>query len=84
MKKFLEKIYGEYSDFINFACKYTLNKFPNKYAFITKKQKYNLQIIIIEMIYILKSGISYENYRGNLKYYFKLFNYINIINIILI
>lgn len=64
MKKFLEKIYGEYNDFINFACKYTLNKFPNKYAFITKKQKYNLQIIIIEMIYILKSGISYENYRG--------------------
>lgn len=55
MKKFIKTIYN-----------YTINKFPQKYTFKTKNQKYDLNLIINEIIYFLQSGITYRHYRGEL------------------
>ena len=56
----------EYKKFIDCTYNYAIKKFSNKYAYKTKNQKYNLRLIIIELIYFLKSGVSYKYYRGPL------------------
>lgn len=53
-------------DIISRIHNYVLNKFPKKYAFKTKNQKYNLKLIINEIIYFIQSGVSYRHYRGPL------------------
>ena len=62
--KLSHDILVEYRKFIDCAYKYTINKFPKKYAFQNKNQKYDLQLVIIEIIYFTKSGVSYKYYRG--------------------
>ena len=57
-------IFTEYETLIMIVYDYVLYHFPKKYAFNTKKQKYNAILIITELIYLNKTGISYENYRG--------------------
>jgi len=42
--KFLNKIYIKHSKFIDHTTKYILNEYPDKYGFITKKQKYDAHI----------------------------------------
>ena len=54
----------EYKKFIDCTYNYAINKFSKKYAYKTKNQKYELRLIIIELIYFLKSGVSYKYYRG--------------------
>lgn len=46
--------------------KYINENYPNKYNFHTKNQKFSLRTIIDEVIYFLKSGISYSYYRGDI------------------
>ena len=54
---------------INCIQKYIENKWPNKYNFSHFNQKYELNILIKEILYILKTGISWRNYRGNIKWF---------------
>ena len=65
---------------IDIFSKYILkySNLKNTYNFSNKKQKYNLNTIIDELIYISKSGVSWRLYRGPIKwnalyYHFKLF-----------
>lgn len=62
--KFLNKIYIKHSEFIDHTTKYILKEYPDKYGFVTKKQKYDVKTIITEIIYFIKSSVSYDNYRG--------------------
>jgi len=59
---------------IDYIYNYALKLFPKKYNFYTKNQKYNLRLIIEEIIYFLKSGVTYEHYRGARKK-LKFFNF---------
>ena len=54
----------EHKKFIDCTYKYAINKFSKKYAFKNKNQKYDLRLVIIEIIYFFKSGVSYKYYRG--------------------
>ena len=68
---------------INYIANYVNAKFVNKYTFVNKLQKYDLNTIIRELLYMLKSGVSYTNYRGPIKrsslyYHFKFFRDNNI------
>ena len=54
----------EHKKFIDCTYKYAINKFSKKYAFKNKNQKYDLRLVIVEIIYYLKSGVSYKYYRG--------------------
>ncbi len=64
LKNFSSQLYENNKNVIDVVYNYTINKFSNKYSFYTKNQKYDLRIIITEIIYLLKTGISYKNYRG--------------------
>lgn len=61
---YIKNIEKKHRCVINHTYNYVIKKFANKYAFKTKKQKYDLKTIIAEIIYFLKSGVSYEYYRG--------------------
>lgn len=50
--------------FITTTYDYVMTHFPYKYNFSNVHQKYDLTTIICEMLYILKTGCSYNNYRG--------------------
>jgi len=58
------KLQESNNNVINHVYNYVINKFPKKYTFFTKKQKYDLRLVITEIIYLLETGISYKNYRG--------------------
>ena len=47
-------------NFVNF-------NYPKKYNFSYRTQKYSLSTIISELFYMLKSGVSYRDYRGPIK-----------------
>lgn len=49
---------------IKIAKKYILLKFNKRYSFIHPAQKYKLDMIISELFYVLKSGVSWNDYRG--------------------
>ena len=57
-------MFKKYRNFINRTYNYVIKKYNQKYAFTTKKQVYDLKLIIKEIIYFLKSGVSYSFYRG--------------------
>ena len=57
-------IYFENEVFVNVTYNYVIEKFPKKYGFRTKKQLYGARIIIVELLYITKTALSYKNYRG--------------------
>jgi|SRR3989304_9692503 len=45
---------------------YILDIFSEKYSYKTKNQMYGPALIVTEIIYFMKSGVSYEDYRGPL------------------
>lgn len=57
-------LYFENEVFVNTTYNYVLEKFPKKYGFKTKKQKYGAKLVVVELLYITKTGLSYKNYRG--------------------
>ena len=70
-------------DFKKYVANYINNNFGNKYTFTNKLQKYDLDTIINELFYMLKTGVSYRDYRGPIKraslyYHFKFFRDNNI------
>ena len=56
-------VYNEYKYVIDYIYDYVIEKYPKKYSFVNKNQRYDLRLVIIEIIYLLKTGISYTNYR---------------------
>jgi Transposase DDE domain len=65
-------------DFKKHIINYVNTKFPYKYTFTNKLQIYDLDIIVNELFYMLKTGVSYRDYRGPIKrsslyYHFKFF-----------
>ncbi len=58
------KIFVENASLIDIIYNYVIENYSNKYSFKTKKQKYGPRLIIIELIYLSKTGLSYKNYRG--------------------
>ena len=52
------------SEFCERVYNYTINKFPKKYAFKNVHQRYDLRLIISEIIYFLDSVVCYKLYRG--------------------
>lgn len=62
--QFMIKIYTHFKKYINLCASYLKETFPKKYNFHNVHQKYSAKNIIIEVIYILKTGVSYGNYRG--------------------
>ena len=58
------KIFVENASLIDIIYNYVIENYSNKYSFKTKKQKYGPRLIITELIYLAKTGSSYENYRG--------------------
>ena len=58
------ELYDENKVFVDVLHNYVLENFPEKYGFKTKKQKYDAKTIIIELLYITITGLSYKNYRG--------------------
>lgn len=58
------KLIKDKNSLVNYVYDYVIKKFPAKYTFKTKNQKYDLRIIISEILYFLVSGVSYANYRG--------------------
>ena len=57
-------LYFENEVFVNVTYNYVIEKFPKKYRFKTKNQKYGAKIVIVELLYITKTALSYKNYRG--------------------
>jgi hypothetical protein len=58
------KLSDKYSKSIKHISDYILKNYPQKYAFLNVHQKYNVCTVVEEIIYLLKTGISYNNYRG--------------------
>lgn len=52
--------------FFKIVQKYIKKHYPNKYQFQTKNQLYSLDYVINEIIYFMKSGVSYAYYRGKM------------------
>lgn len=48
--------------------KYIYSKFPNKYNFTYHTQKYKLNDIVKDTLYMLKTGLSYRDIRSNVNY----------------
>jgi len=53
--------------FIQTTYDYVMTHFPNKYNYSNIHQIYDLRTIIQEILYLLKTGTSYNNYRGPIK-----------------
>ena len=58
------KIFVENASLIDIIYNYVIENYSRKYSFKTKKQKYCARLIITELLYLAKTGLSYENYRG--------------------
>lgn len=69
-------------NFVDIICKY-IKKHSNKYDFSHYNQKYDLKLIIKELLYFLRTGLSWRDYRGDINWhtlyyhhsYFKKYNY---------
>lgn len=64
--------------FINLLCEFVNSKFKNRFTKVKKSRKYDIKVVLSEIVYFLKSGVSYKNYRGvisksTLNYYVNLF-----------
>ena len=64
LEQYSLKVYFENTKAIDSIYNYVIKKFPKKYGYYTKNQKYNLRTIVTELIYFIQSGVSYKNYRG--------------------
>lgn len=53
-------------DLTEYICKFIMNKFQDKYNFKFRTQKFTLKQIITDILYLLKTGISYSNLRSNI------------------
>ena len=79
----ISKIVAKLEDsFINFQIKEINENYPKLLTF-NNLRKFDLKVILKEIIYFLKSGVSYKNYRGDLSksslnYYINLFSRKNI------
>jgi len=58
------KIFVENVNLIDIIYNYVIENYSKKYSFKNKRQKYGARLIIIELIYLAKTGLSYDNYRG--------------------
>lgn len=56
-------------DLISFIYNYIGEHFPNKYNFTYPNQKYNLKTIINDLMYVLKTGLSWRDYRGSINWH---------------
>lgn len=59
-----KEIHPKLADFIE---KFINDKYPTKFNFSHNRQKFPLKLVINEVFYLLKSGVSYRDYRGPLK-----------------
>lgn len=69
--------------FVNLLFDFINIKYQNRFTKVKKSRKYDLKVIIREILYFLRAGISYKNYRGTIKkstlnYYINLFSIDNI------
>jgi len=65
-------------DFFSEIIKVVKSKYPNKYNYTYKTQKYNIYTILDELLHFLKTGSSWRNHKGTvnhsaLYYHFKFF-----------
>lgn len=49
-------------DIVNFLTKYIMKRYPNKYNFTHPNQKYSLQCILQSILFILKTGMSLNDF----------------------
>ena len=56
-------------NFVKIICNYIEKHFKNKYNFSHFNQKYELKLIIEELLYLLKTGLSWRDYRGDINWH---------------
>jgi hypothetical protein len=68
VRRTINEIKESYGPFIKRCTEYLITKYPEKYNFRTKNQKYSAETIVTEIIHFSEQVIPYSKYRGPVHY----------------